>query len=227
MGIRRTALGTTIIGLAVPAAALAGAVLDLPAIDAKHTLSPKNPLVLTWHLDNGSVADQVVLADKPARDTNGAFLADNVVASQLYPGVSWQPKDALWAGQYWWIVHTNDLATPYSTLGRFTEATVLNYTKWHVYHDRKHGKRLALALSYTTNARRIKLTLNLMTPKGKRLVPPIVRYDTPTGPLVTTNPTNINWLPKTTIKRGTPVKIQITVQAGPKSVTQTITTKAS
>jgi hypothetical protein len=225
MGIRRTALGGAIIGLVAPTSALAGAVLDSPTNGATHTYSPLTPLTLSWHLDNHSTTQNVILSTGSARGPSGA-LAD-VFDSGGAGQTSWRPTAPMWAGKYWWQVETSDVgAAHFSTLQYFTEATVLNYSKWRVYHDRR-SHRLALALTYTTNYPRVKITLQLFNAKMKRLVKPIVRYDTPVGPNKNTSPRNINWLPARTVKKGTRVNIRITLKVGTKSVTQTIATKAS
>ena len=99
----------------------------------------------TWSIPDGETAQTVYVASDPAVTPAGEFLSQNVVDLGVLSGTptSYQPRQSLYAGRYWWSVRSVDAAfmSLYSAPVPFT-------IKEYVAVGRVHFRRLKAFGSY-------------------------------------------------------------------------------
>ena len=223
VGGRRTIVLIALAGAAIPAAAaFAVATPVTPAPGA--TVTTAHPH-FTWTLPTGESSQGLYIARKPDVNPEGRFYDQNIVQVGVVVAADreWTPSVPLYAGSYWWNVWSSDPVSQviFSTPAAFVIPVSLRlvgvktkrYLRLHV---------LDFDVRWTANVQRPLVRLRLV--RGRKIVWKASKtaYNTIGVP----GSTRFTWKRPTQLKRGTRLKLLVSISASRIERTRTVVVRA-
>jgi hypothetical protein len=212
------------------AALCAAGVLAGGALAGATPLSPRpgtssvHP-VFTWSLPSNERSQGLFVASSPDVGPDGRFPDENVVASTGFANDErqWSPGP-LYAGHYWWLVWSSDRATSQSYYSAPADFTVpVSMTLFPVKTVRSTFLHLlALRVRWTANTHA--LTVRARVLKGKRVVWQSTQPQV--NKIGFSYSTSFGWYKPRSIKRGTRLRLHVTLRAQGVHTTRTLAFRA-
>jgi hypothetical protein len=203
--------------------ALAAAVPVSPGPGAK--VSSSHPL-FSWTLPANERSQGIFIADSPDRTADGKFEDANVVDAAAFANDErqWSSSNPLYAGRYWWLVWSSDRTTAesfYSSPTDFTIPVSLNLSPVKTVRS-TFLHLLAVRVPWTTNVHA--LTVRARVLKRKRIVwqqtqPQVNKIGFPYS-------TSFGWYTPRSIKRGTRLRLEVTLRAQGLRTTRALVVRA-
>jgi hypothetical protein len=211
-----------VIAMAVAALAAAPrtfgvATLVSPAPGA--TIADSHP-VFTWTLPSSEESDAIYISTSPQTTPEGKFYDENVVDLEIFfdNETDWAPESALAAGHYWWLVwsHTVDNLTSFYTAPRdFAIPVALRINSMRV-NRYTNLNTLTITVRWTSNAEANTVRVRLL--RGTRVLYGKQEQDS-FNPLGEPNQTTFYWEAPRRLREGTPLRVEITLEALGQQVT--------
>jgi len=202
--------------------AAAGATPVAPAAGAVVSSRP----TLAWTLPDNEVTDAVFVATSPELTAAGDFGNDAIVDAGVFDADvrRWTPSDALYAGRYWWLVASHDVAslTYFRTAPRpFVVRAEVAFRRVSARTYPRTGITQVVA-TWRSNARDVTLRARIV--RGLRTL--ATRRFAEQGVAGFDGTTAFTWKRPRSLRPGTPLRLVLTLAGGGASRTTTVPFRA-
>jgi hypothetical protein len=128
--------------------------------------------VFAWTLSAGEESDTVHIASAPETTPEGEFHSENLVMTGAMvesASTTWSPREALFAGRYWWNVETRDadFARAFSAVREFSVAPEVRPLSVR-FSRSTYLRQVAADLRWVTNVREVAIEVRFL--RSNRLV---------------------------------------------------------
>jgi hypothetical protein len=225
----KAALLTSFVAVTVFAgSALAAATPVAPAPDARVDMHP----VFSWTVPPGEVADTVYVATRPDTTPSGEFYEENIVTRGLVccsDARQWAPTFPLFAGAYWWTVESRNLNTFASAFSTPSPFTVFASTRLRSIRVQRNSyiyspSELDVRVDWFSNAHDTRITVGVY--RGGQLLGRVRRVETRTVEYPTNNQTYLTWQKPRRVRKGTKLRLVVSVRGGAAVATSTRVVRA-
>jgi hypothetical protein len=202
--------------------ALAAAVPVSPGPGAK--VSSSHPL-FSWTLPANERSQGIFIADSPDRTADGKFEDANVVDAAAFANDErqWSSSNPLYAGRYWWLVWSSDRTTAesfYSSPTDFTIPVSLNLSPVKTVRS-TFLHLLAVRVRWTTNVHALTVRAGTEAQEDRLAAdqPQVNKIGFPYS-------RSFGWYTPRSIKRGTRLRLEVTLRAQGLRTTRALVVRA-